>query len=34
MLIESFILKEEESEDSEFIGTIVESLDACWIVEG
>ena len=33
MFIESYILQEDDHEDAEYIGTILESLDACWIVK-
>ena len=33
MFIESYIPQEEDADDSDYIGTILESLDACWIVK-
>ena len=33
MFIESYIPLEDDHDDSEYIGTILESLDACWIVK-
>lgn len=33
MFIESYILQEDDHEDTEYVGTILESLDTCWIVK-